>query len=138
MHSTKSLEVVFDEAQRRLQLICDGDFSSGEFRDILLSALHFAEEHHIKQWLLDCSAIGSLNEEAETWLDNHLFPRIMMTMGTENYIAIVLSEKCYQALLKEAGVYGLQSYNSYIIINTFSRTDEAIAWLNGRAIPQAS
>lgn len=135
---TISMEVLYDEAQKRLQLECSRNFPSKDFRDSLLVALRFAEEHHVKQWLLDYTAIGTLNEKEEKWLHTHLFPRIMMTMGTGNYVAIVLSEKCYQALLREAGVLGLQSYNAYIIINTFSHPDHAVAWLNGSAIPYAS
>ncbi|GAB3539075.1 hypothetical protein GCM10027443_35220 [Pontibacter brevis] len=138
VYSTDSLEVTFDEAQGRLHLQCFGNFKSREFRDSLLAALQFAEEYHVKQWLLDYRAIGALDEEEETWLHTHLFPRIMMTMGTDNYVAIVLSDRCYQALLDEAGLFGLQSFNSFIIINTFSHTADAAAWLNSSMISHAS
>lgn len=103
-----------------------------------MAALQFAGEHHVKQWLLDYRAIGALDEVEETWLHTHLFPRIMMTMGTDNYVAIVLSERCYQTLLNEAGLFGLQSFNSFIIINTFSQTSDAVAWLNSSVISHAS
>lgn len=138
VYSTNSLEVMSDEAQGRLHLICSGSFSSTDFRDSLLAALQFAGEHHVKQWLLDYTAIGALDETEETWLHTHLFPRIMMTMGTDNYVAIVLSERCYQTLLGDVGLFGLQSCNSFIIINTFPHTEQALVWLNGSAMPHAS
>ncbi|WP_246000407.1 hypothetical protein [Pontibacter diazotrophicus] len=100
--------------------------------------MQFASDYHVKQWLLDYRAIGALSEEEETWLHTHLYPRIMMTMGTDNYVAIVLSDKCYQALLSEAGLYGLQSFNSFIIMNTFSQTSDAVAWLDSSMISHAS
>lgn len=138
VYSTNSLEVVYDEAQDRLYLECKCFFSSKEFRESLFSALQFAEEHYVKQWLLDYRSIGALNEEEETWLHTHLFPRIMMTMGTDNHVAIVLSERCYQTLLNEAGLLGLQSYNSFIILNTFSNTSDAVGWLSSNVLPHAS
>ena len=138
VYSTSMLEVVFDAAQGRLHLICISKFSSQDFRDSLLAALQFAEDHHVKQWLIDYTAIGNLEEAEQNWLHTHLFPRMMMTMGTGNYVAVILSERCYQALLREAGIFGLQSYNSYIIINTFSDADLATVWLRTAAISNAS
>ena len=137
VYSTESLEVSFNEEQQRLYLQCNGNFDSAEFRSSLLTSLQFAEAHHVKQWLLDYRAIGALDEAEETWLHTHLFPRIMMTMGTDNLVAVVLSEKCYQLLLKEAGLFGLQSYNSFIIMNTFANTTDAAAWLENNALPHA-
>lgn len=138
VYSTSSLTVGFDETQGRLYLQCYKYFNSREFRESLLAALQFAEEYHVKQWLLDYRAIGALDEEEETWLHTHLFPRLMMTMGTDNYVAIVLSERCYQTLLNEAGLFGLQSFNSFIIMNTFSTPADAIAWLDFSMISNAS
>lgn len=138
VYSTNSLDVKFDEARGRLYLQCYGNFNGREFRESLSTAFQFAAEHHVKQWLLDYRAIGALDEEEETWLQTHLFPRIMMTMGTENFVAIVLSEKCYQTLLNEAGLFGLQSFNSFIIMNTFSHPDDAVAWLNSSIVSKAS
>jgi hypothetical protein len=138
VYSTDSIKVIFNDVQQRLNLQCNGKFDSAAFRSSLLASLQFAEENHIKQWLLDYREIGALDEAEETWLHTHLFPRIMMTMGTDNYVAVVLSERCYQALLKEAGLLGMQSYNSFIIMNTFSDTTDAAAWLDEQPIPRAS
>ena len=138
VYSTLSVEVKFDEAGGRLHLVCSRNFNALEFRKSLLAALRFAEAHRVKQWLLDYTAIGTLDDAEENWLHTHLFPRIMMTMGTDNHVAVVLSETCYQALLNEAGLFGLQSYNSFIIINTFCDAERATAWLNGSALPHAS
>ncbi|WP_162054763.1 hypothetical protein [Pontibacter pamirensis] len=138
VYSTSSVAVKYVQGQGRLYLQCCGNFNSREFRESLLVALQFAADYHVKQWLLDYRAIGALSEEEETWLHTHLFPRIMMTMGTDNYVAVVLAEKCYQALLSEAGLYGLQSFNSFIIMNTFSQTSDAVAWLDSSMISHAS
>lgn len=138
VYSTDSLKVEYIAAEHRLYLSCNGNFNSTEFRDSLLTSLHFAEANGVKQWLLDYREIGALNETDETWLQSRLFPKIMMTMGTGNYVAVVLSEKCYQSLLNEAGLFGLQSYNSFIIMNTFSNPADAAAWLDIQAIPRAS
>ena len=138
VYSASLLEVEFDAAQGRMHLICKSNFRSQDFRDSLLAALQFAEKHHAKQWLIDYTAIGNLEEEEQKWLHTQLFPRMMMTMGTGNYVAVVLSNRSYEALLREAGVLGLQSYNSYIIINTFCDADQATAWLRTAAISNAS
>ena len=138
VYSTDSLKVDYIAEEHRLYLFCNGNFDSTEFKDSLLTSLQFAEVNNVKQWLLDYSEIGALNETDETWLQSHLFPRIMMTMGTGNHVAVVLSEKCYQALLHEAGLFGLQSYNSFIIMNTFANPADAAAWLNTQSIPRAS
>ncbi|MDX5418615.1 MAG: hypothetical protein LPK14_04500 [Hymenobacteraceae bacterium] len=138
VHSTGSMEVEVNQAQERLYIQCLSELKSDDFRKCLLVALDYAEEHHVKQWLLDLREVGALDEEEETWLQLHLFPKIMMTLGTDNYVAIVLSEKCYQVLLNEAGKFGLQSYNSFIIINTFCEVAEALDWLDSNTVNKAS
>lgn len=101
-----------------------------EFKEGLAKAMEFAEENKVKRWLLDCRKIGTLEEREEQWLQSFLFPKMMISLGEDNYVAVVLSDKCYDVLLKEAGKFGLKSYNSFIVINTFCDMQEAIAWLN--------
>lgn len=135
LYATSSLEITCNCEERRLYLRCLTALSSAEFRQGLKQALFFAEEHQIKQWLLDLHTIGTLDEEEEIWLHQYIFPRIMMNLGTENYVAMVLSEKCYLTLLHEAGKFGLQSYNEFIIINSFFDVDGAVRWLDKHRLP---
>lgn len=133
LYKTISLEIFCDETRRRLFLRCLEQLSPKEFREGLLEALHCAERHHIKQWLLDLREIGELDEEEEVWLQRYFFPSIMAKLGAANYVAMVLSEKCYNMLLHEAGKYGLQSYNEVIIIKNFCHLQEAERWLDTKA-----
>ncbi|OKL41673.1 hypothetical protein [Pontibacter flavimaris] len=133
LYKTISLEIFCDETRRRLFLRCLEQLSSKEFREGLLEALHCAEIHHIKQWLLDLREIGELDEEEEVWLQRYFFPNIMAKLGTGNFVAMVLSERCYNMLLNEAGKYGLQSYNEVIIIKNFCHLQDAIRWLDTKA-----
>ncbi len=130
-----SLNISYDETQDRLFLQCHGEINSNEFREGHLQALRFAREHQVKQWLLDFREIGQLNDEEETWVQVQLFPQIMMSLGTDNYVAIVVDDSCYQKMLSEAGNYGLQSYNSFIIFNTFNDLEAAKQWLRSHAVP---
>jgi hypothetical protein len=136
VYKTDSLEVNYN-LQERLFLHCHAIHNSNEFREGLLVALDFARKNQIKQWLLDFREIGELSENEETWIQVQLFPQIMMSLGTDNYMAIVVSENCYQYLLGEAGLLGLKSYNSFIIINYFSDLNEASAWLDTCPVARA-
>jgi hypothetical protein len=114
----------------RLMFQCRGKLVSEQFREALMKALRFAKDHHVKQWLLDLREIGKLSEEEETWVQVQLFPQIMMHLGMDNYLAVVVDERCYDDMVSESGLLGLKSYNSFIVINTFSQLPEAIAWLD--------
>jgi hypothetical protein len=138
VHKSELIIVDLDEDNARLSLKCLGDVLFEEFKDCLEKALYYADKHHIKQWLLDFTAIGNLDEEHDAWLQTYLYPKIMMQLGSSNYVAIVLSDKCYGTLYAEAGMSGLKSYNSYIIINTFCEMNLAIDWLNKHHINKAS
>ncbi|WP_276495746.1 hypothetical protein [Pontibacter litorisediminis] len=99
----------------------------------MLEALCCAEKSGIKHWLLDLREIGELDEEEEMWLQRYFFPSIMSRLGTGNYVAIVLSERCYKTLLHEAGRYGLRSYNEVIIMKNFYEVPEAVSWLDSKS-----
>ncbi|WP_242928309.1 hypothetical protein [Pontibacter vulgaris] len=128
------MEASFDETQERIFLQCRGAVNSEEFREGHLQALRFAKAHNLKQWLLDYRSIGELSEEEESWVQVQLFPQIMMSLGSDNYVAIVVAENCYQRMLNEAGSYGLQSYNSFVIFSTFCDIEEAKAWLKNHSV----
>lgn len=133
LYKANSIEIVCDEEQKRLYLTCLNQLSSKEFRGGLLEALQCAEEHEIRQWLLDLQKIGELEEEEEEWLQRFFFPSLMAKLGTGNYIAMVLSEQCYNKLLHEAGRYGLRSYNEVIIMKNFFELSDAEKWLESKA-----
>ncbi|MCX2741813.1 hypothetical protein [Pontibacter anaerobius] len=127
------MEITCYEPQKRLYMVCLDKLSSKEFREGLIEALDCAEQHEIKQWLLDLREIGELEEDEEVWLQRYFFPSMMSKLGTGNHIAMVLSEKCYKALLFEAGKFGLQSYNEVIIIKNFCALPDALNWLDGQS-----
>ncbi|MBX0332873.1 hypothetical protein K3G39_06455 [Pontibacter sp. HSC-14F20] len=116
----------------RLELHFNRNMQTEDFRQGLLAALRFAREHQVKLWLFDLRNIGRLSEEEETWLQVQLFPQIMMHLGIGNHVALVVDERCYDDMVKESGLLGLQSYNSFIIMNTFCDLQNAIQWLNHR------
>lgn len=129
IYNSDSLLIRYEADQNCVKLQAIKTIVFEEFKEGLEAALVFAGKHNIKYWLLDCSKIGTLEEEEELWLQSYLFPKMMITLGEDNYIAVVLSDKCYNNLLNEAGKYGLKSYNTFIVINTFCEMPEAIAWL---------
>lgn len=133
LYKASSLEISVDQAQKRLYMRCLSELSSKEFREGLVEALHCAENYQIKQWLLDLREIGQLDESEEVWLQSYFFPCIMQKLGTGNYVAIVLSEKCYERLLKETGKFGLQSYSEVIIMKNFYEVPDALRWLDAKA-----
>jgi hypothetical protein len=134
VYNSETLEVVFDVVLKRLFIKCHHNLNSAEFREGHLLALQFAKEHQIKQWQMNYSAIGELSDEDDTWVQTIFFPQLMILLGTNNYIAVILSDKCYYRLFDEVGKYGLKSYNSYIILNTFCDTEAADKWLTKHAI----
>lgn len=127
IYNSTSFCVGYD--QGHLLLKCSKRLQTDDFKEGLKRALFYAGKNNVKCWLLDVRAIGCLNEEEETWLQTHLYPQIMATLGINNFVAVVLSEKCYSSLLLEAGSYGLKSYNSFIIMNTFYTPEAGLNWL---------
>ncbi|MCC9167479.1 hypothetical protein LN893_11550 [Pontibacter sp. XAAS-A31] len=129
VYGADSIEALYDEEKRINFIKCHTSFNSNEFREGLMQAYRFALEHKVKQWLLDLRDIGELNEEDNTWIQLHLFPMMMMTLGPSNYMAIVCSKSCYKNLLKAVGKLGLKTYNSFVILNTFCDLEKAEHWL---------
>lgn len=133
--STDFLRVRVDQEGKRICVTCHKPFNSADFRQGLLLALRHATTNGVKQWLLDFRAIGELSEEEDTWIQVQLFPQLMISLGYDNYMAIVVEEGCYTRLLHEFGRLGLKSYNSYIVINTFWEIEQAQLWLDQAASP---
>lgn len=130
MFKSDNCEVEF--VADRLELRYDQHKQAEDFTKGPLAALAFAKEHHIKLWLFDLRQIGRFSENEETWLQSQLFPQIMMHLGTGNHVALVVDERCYDDMIKESGLLGLKSYNSFIIINTFCDLQVAVEWLDHR------
>jgi hypothetical protein len=128
----KSDTCLVEHTEGRLLLRCRKVLNSDEFREGLLLALQYAREHHIKKWLLDLREIGKLGDAEETWVQVQLFPQIMMHLGMDNYVAVVMDERCYANMVDETGLLGLKTYNSFIIINTFYQLQDAADWLDGK------
>lgn len=132
MEVYKSESCVVEHIEEHLSLRCSKVLHSGEFREGLLKALQYARDNQIKKWLLDLREIGKLSEAEETWVQVQLFPQIMMHLGMDNYVAVVMDERCYANIVNESGLLGLKSYNSFIIINTFYQMEDAVTWLEGK------
>lgn len=128
LFKAKPISVQLSEDNQRIVVACAYVPDFKVFREAFLKALEFRKTHSIKHWLLDFRKIDELREDEETWLQVQFFPQLMM-LGEENYFAMVVSEKCYERMLRESGAYGLRSYNSFIIINTFCSLDAAENWL---------
>lgn len=108
-----------------------------DFKTGLMKALEYVKQHHVNAWLFDLRAIDALSEEEETWCQVQFFPQLMM-LGQENYIALVVSEVCYNRMVQEVGAYGLKSYNSFIIIDTFNSMGDAELWLRSHQVDSVS
>ena len=121
LYSSETLVVEVPADKDWVCVVCTAACNYSSFKAGMLEALAYVKQHGIDSWLLDFRCIDHLGEEEETWLQVQLFPQLIM-LGHEHYFAVVVSEKCYNNLLQEVGAYGLRSYNSFIIINTFLRS----------------
>lgn len=137
LYNRGSVEIEFREKEGILNLRCISQNDSGEFREALEQALAYAAPKQLKYWLLDLREIGTLSEEEESWLQTVFFPNMIMQLGSGNFVALVLSGKCYEVLLQEAGKFGLQSYNSLITFHNFCDMQEAQTWLQQQRFPHA-
>ncbi|MBC5991385.1 hypothetical protein [Pontibacter cellulosilyticus] len=129
IYFSDSMQVSCDRGKGLLVLTCLKRLRADEFKEGMVRALWYAEKYNIKRWLFDIKLIGALNEEEEAWLQNCLYPKMMSSLGADNYIAFLLSESCYKQLLFEAGETGLKTYNSFIILSMFDTTAKALEWL---------
>lgn len=128
LFQAKPISVKLSGDNQRIEVACANVPEFDVFREAFLKALDYRKTHSIKHWLLDFRKIDELREDEETWLQVQFFPQLMM-LGEENYFAMVVSEECYDRMLRESGTNGLRSYNSFIIINTFNNLEEAENWL---------
>lgn len=128
LYKSKTFSVDLPDNRQWINVSCDVMPDFQEFKAGLMSALDYVRTERVNFWLFDLRAIDELGEEEETWLQVQFFPQLMM-LGQENYIALVVSETCYNRMLQEVGAYGLKSYNSFIIIDTFYHVNDAEDWL---------
>ncbi|RAU81936.1 hypothetical protein [Pontibacter arcticus] len=129
-YNAESIEVTCNTEQKRIFIRIISAFTTDDFKRSLLQALECAKANHIKEWLLDFKAIGKLEEEEEAWIYSTFFPQLMIQLGSDNFMAMLLSESCYQHLLAEVGKLGLMSCNTFIKFNNFCEEQEALAWLD--------
>ena len=130
IYNSESFLVKYNQVQDTIMLDCLKKLHLNEFKEGMDEALLYATGHQIKRWVLNVEKIGNLEEEQESWLQYHLYPQLMGSLGADNFIAVVLSEKCYHALLVESGRLGLKSYNTFIKLNTFHAEEDALLWLS--------
>jgi len=128
LYNTKAFTVDLPVDKPWICVECKKKPGHEDFKAGLLKALEYLKSNTLNSWLFDFREIEELGEEEETWLQVQFFPQLMM-LGHENYFAVVVSENCYSKMLNEVGAYGLKSYNSFIIINTFCHISEAENWL---------
>ena len=112
-----------------LHLQLNGQIPHHKIVKAFSDVLRFAYKRKIKKWILDLSRIEPLSEKSESWFNTNLYPNMMIRFGPKNYIGFVLPQEEYNRRLNESGLQGLQSYNSYIIINTFTSSDQAFKWI---------
>lgn len=127
LYSSQSCQV--EHIAERLEIMCSPGLESRAFRYSMMKALRYARSHMIKQWLYDLRSIGRLSEEEETWVQVQLYPQMMLHMGANNHVALVIEVRDYQEMVQELGISGLESCNSFIIMNTFCDKQEAVDWL---------
>ncbi|MBB6610063.1 hypothetical protein H7F15_03350 [Pontibacter sp. Tf4] len=136
LYRSSSVEVTLPESGEWVRMECLSEPEFEAFKTGLLQALAYVKKHPVNTWLLDFRALDALGEREETWLQVQFFPQLMM-LGHEHYIAVIVSEECYHRMLEEVGDYGLKSYNSFIIINTFCQLPEAEDWLRNQRLSKA-
>lgn len=134
IYSSESFLVKYNQLQDTLMLDCLKTLHLNEFKEGMDEALLFATGNQVKRWVLNVKNIGNLEEEQESWLQYHLYPQLMSSLGADNFIAVVLSDQCYEALLVEAGRLGLKSYNTFIKLNTFHAEEDALQWLSSESL----
>ena len=133
LFKSRNFTVDLPDSRQWISVKCEAMPDFKEFKEGLMNALDYVRTERINFWLFDLRTIDELGEDEETWLQVQFFPQLMM-LGQENYIALVVSEICYDRMLQEVGAYGLKSYNSFIIIDTFCHVPEAEAWLRSHHV----
>ena len=132
IYHSKILSVQYVSARKLLQLTCTGTVSSRDLKSCYRRALVFAKRNQVKHWLFDFSRNYELSESDCKWLDTCFFPSLMMAFGTENFIGMVVPKLFYRQLFQEVGQSGMQTYNSFIKLNTFCSNPKATRWLGNQ------
>lgn len=129
VYKTDSLVITLHTELKQIWIECLKTLDTEGFKNGLLRALELAKSHDVRQWLIDARKIGELSDAEESWVQINFFPRLMDNRNT-CYMAMVISNNCYDRMLQENGWFGLKSYNSFIKINTFYSLQDAENWLH--------
>jgi hypothetical protein len=132
IYQSDIIQVHYQEARKQIELTCTGNINSRELKVCYRKALQFAEKNKVKHWLFDFSGHYQLTEEDQQWLDTCFFPNLMIALGPDNYIGMVVPKPTYKKMIEEAGQIGLQTYNSFIKLNTFTSSPKAARWLGSQ------
>ena len=116
----------------QLHLVCSKKLESDEFKNGLINALNYAQEFEVKHWLFDLRETECLEEEEVKCVFEYFLPKLMTSLGTDNFVSLLLSDMCYQKLLSKVGNSDMRSYNSFIKMNAFCDFEEAVTWLNSQ------
>ncbi len=129
IYQSDIIRVHYQEAKKQIELTCTGNINSKDLKTCYRKALSFAKKNKVKHWLFDFSGHYQLSEEDQKWLDTSFFPNLMIALGPDNYIGMVVPKLTYKRMLEESGFVGLQTYNSFIKMNTFCSSPKATRWL---------
>lgn len=129
VYKTNSLVITLNPESKQIWIECLESLDTESFKTGLLKALDLAKLHGVRQWLIDARRIGELSDAEECWVQINFFPQLMDS-ETTCYMAMVISNNCYDRMLQENGWFGLKSYNTFIKINTFYSLQDAENWLH--------
>ncbi len=129
VYQSEIITVQYVENKKQLELTCTGNVSSRDLKSCYRKALSFAKEKQVKHWLFDFSRNYQLTEKDQVWLDTTFFPNLMIALGPNNYIGMVVPKLTYRKMFQEAGLIGMQTYNSFIKLKTFCSSPKATRWL---------
>lgn len=129
IYQSDIIRVHYQEAKKQIELTCTGNINSTDLKTCYRKALTFAKKNKVKRWLFDFSGHFQLSEEDQHWLDTCFFPSLMIALGPDNYIGMVVPKITYKRMFQESGLIGMQTYNSFIKMNTFCSSPKATRWL---------
>jgi hypothetical protein len=138
IYQSEILAVHYTEAEKKILITCTGNISGRELKVSYRKALKFATKKQVKRWLFDFSRNYQLSEKNQVWLDTSFFPSLMIALGSDNYIGLVVPKLTYRKMFQEAGPSGMQTYNSFIKLNTFCSNPKAARWLINQTAAEQS
>lgn len=138
IYHSEILAVQYAGHANQILITCTGTISGKELKASYRKALRFAAKKQVKRWLFDFSRNYQISEKNQIWLDTSFFPSLMIALGTDNYIGLVVPKGTYRKMFQEAGPTGMQTYNSFIRLNTFCSNPKASRWLGSQATSEVA